>query len=401
MIAFLEEAKGIKDELIKIRRDLHMHPELGFEEKRTCEKIKEFLKEEGIEFKEVAKTGICAIINGEVLGNNKVIALRADIDALPIEDKKTCTYKSMCKGKMHACGHDGHTSILLGVGKLLNNHKSEFSGTVKLLFEPAEETIGGAPFMIKEGVLENPKVDVVVGLHVTEDLECGKIRIKNDVVNAASNPFEIIIKGRGGHGAAPHTTIDPVVITANVITALQQIISREIAPYNPGVLTVGSVNGGTASNVIPEEVKLKGIIRTLSKEDRAYVIRRVREIVIGIASSLKGDAEVDIFEGYPCLYNSDFMVEIVREVSKDLLGEDNVLKQKNPSMGVESFAYFANERPSAFYYLGTGNEKKGTTKSAHSNLFDIDEDALCLGVALQCSIALDYLTRVWFNITLE
>ena len=394
MITFLEEANRIKDELITIRRDLHEHPELGFEEKRTSEKIKEFLTKEGITYVEVAKTGVCGIIKGEKKDNNRVIGLRADMDALPIQDKKVCSYSSKIPGKMHACGHDAHTTILLGVARILNKNKRLFGGCVKLFFEPAEETIGGAPFMIKEGVLENPTVDAIVGLHVTEDLDYGKIRIKSDVVNAASNPYKIKIKGRGGHGAAPHTTIDPIVIASNVVMALQTIVSREIAPVNPSVITVGSINGGTAQNVIPEEVEITGIIRTLTKEDREYVVRRFKELVTGICRGMRGECDIYIVEGYPCLYNNATMVERVKYVGKELLGVENVVEQKYPSMGVESFAFFAMERTSAFYYLGTGNKIKETDKAAHSNLFDIDEDAIPLGVAMQCGIAYDYLTRI-------
>lgn len=394
MITFLEEANRIKDELITIRRDLHEHPELGFEEKRTSEKIKEFLTKEGIPYVEVAKTGVCGIIKGEKKDNNRVIGLRADMDALPIQDKKVCSYSSKVPGKMHACGHDAHTTILLGVARILNKNKRLFGGCVKLFFEPAEETVGGAPFMIKEGVLENPRVDAIVGLHVTEDLDYGKIRIKSGVVNAASNPYKIKIKGRGGHGAAPHTTIDPIVIASNVVMALQTIVSRELAPVNPSVITVGSINGGTAQNVIPEEVEITGIIRTLTKEDREYVVRRFKELVTGICRGMRGEYDIYIEEGYPCLYNNATMVERVKYVGKELLGVENVVEQKHPSMGVESFAFFAMERTSAFYYLGTGNRTKGTDKAAHSNLFDIDEDAIPLGVAMQCGIAYDYLTRI-------
>ena len=394
MITFLEEANRIKDELITIRRDLHEHPELGFEEKRTSEKIKEFLTKEGIPYVEVAKTGVCGIIKGEKKDNNRVIGLRADMDALPIQDKKVCSYSSKVPGKMHACGHDAHTTILLGVARILNKNKRLFGGCVKLFFEPAEETVGGAPFMIKEGVLENPRVDAIVGLHVTEDLDYGKIRIKSGVVNAASNPYKIKIKGRGGHGAAPHTTIDPIVIASNVVMALQTIVSRELAPVNPSVITVGSINGGTAQNVIPEEVEITGIIRTLTKEDREYVVRRFKELVTGICRGMRGECDIYIEEGYPCLYNNATMVERVKYVGKELLGVENVVEQKHPSMGVERFAFFAMERTSAFYYLGTGNRTKGTDKAAHSNLFDIDEDAIPLGVAMQCGIAYDYLTRI-------
>ena len=390
---FKLEADNIKDELKQIRRTLHQYPELGFEETNTSKYIKEFLTKEGIEYTEFAKTGVCGIINGTKEGNNKVIALRADIDGLPIQDKKTCEYSSKVKGKMHACGHDGHTTILLGTAKILNKHKDEFSGTVKLIFEPAEETTGGAKVMIKEGVLENPKVDVMCGLHVEETIDCGSIMVRKGTVNAASNPFNITIKGAGGHGAYPDTAIDPIVIAGHVITSLQSIVSREIKPVNPSVVTIGSIHGGTAQNIIPSEVKMSGIIRTMTNEDREFAKQRLKEIVNGICTTFRGSAEIEIEESYPCLYNDDDMVYLLEKSAIEILGAENFKLHKNPKLGVESFAYFANEVPSVFYFLGIRNEKKGIIHSAHNNLFDIDEDALPIGVAIQCEIALNYLTR--------
>ncbi|MCF0147403.1 MAG: amidohydrolase [Clostridium sp.] len=393
---FKEQAISIKNELINIRRTLHQHPELGMEEYETSKFIKDFLKKEGIEFIEVAKTGVCGIIRGTKESNSdniKTIALRGDIDGLPLMDKKVCEYSSKVEGKMHACGHDGHTTILLGAAKILNQNKDLFSGNVKLLFEPAEETIGGARFMIEEGVLENPRVDCVCGLHVEENLECGTIMVKDGVVNAASNPFTIKIKGAGGHGAYPHTTVDPVVIASHIVLALQTIVSREINTANPAVITVGSIHGGTAQNIIPEEVVISGVIRTMSKEDRAFAKERLREIVEGICNSSRASADIDIEESYPNLYNDGKMVELFKIGAEKVLGKENVLLQKYPKMGVESFAYFANERPGVFYFLGSGNKEKNIIHPAHSNLFDIDEDCLPLGVAMQCEMAIEYLTR--------
>lgn len=392
MINFKEEANKIKEQLISIRRDIHMHPEVGFEEVRTSNLIKSFLESEGIEYRSVATTGVCGIIKGTKEGPIKTIALRADMDALPIQDKKTCEYSSKIPGRMHACGHDAHTTILLGAAKILNDNKHLFSGNIKLLFEPAEETTGGACVMIEEGVLENPKVSKVIGLHVAEDVEYGKIKIKKGVVNAASNPYKIKITGSGGHGASPSATIDPIVIGANVVSTLQTIVSREISAVNPAVVTVGTFHGGTAQNIIPESVEISGIIRTMTPEDRAFACKRVCEISEGIAMTGRGKAEVTIEESYPCLINNDECVDLVKNAAISVLGAENVLEQKAPSMGVESFAYFAMERDSAFYFLGTANVEKGTNKSAHSSLFDIDEDAIPLGVSIQCQSAFNYLT---------
>ena len=393
MINFKEEAMAIKDELISIRRDFHEHPEIGFELPRTSKVIKDYLDSLGIPYIETAKTGICGIIKGTKEGDNKVVALRGDMDALPIQDRKTCEFSSKEPGKMHACGHDAHMTILMGAAKLLNSHKDEFSGTVKLFFEPAEETTGGAPIMIKEGVLDNPNVDAVFGLHVDEETEIGTIKIKKGVVNAASNPFSIKITAQGGHGAYPHTTVDPVVIASHIVIALQTIVSREIDPVNPAVVTVGTIHAGTAQNIIPGEATLSGIIRTMTKEDRAFAIERLKEIVNGVAEMSRAKAEITIEESYPCLYNADENVDIIRESAAEIIGNENVIEQKFPKMGVESFAYFAMERPAAFYFLGTGNKAKDTLQPAHSNLFNIDEDALPIGAALQATAAFKYLSR--------
>lgn len=393
MINFLKEAYNIKDELIAIRRDIHKHPELGFQEERTSKLIKDFLTNEGIPYKESAKTGVCASIKGEKTGIEKVIALRADIDALPIEEKNNVSYKSVNKGKMHACGHDSHTTILLGAAKILNEHKADFSGIVKLFFEPAEETTGGAPLMIEDGVLENPKVDFVVGLHVNEDIETGKIMVKSGSVNASSNPFKVKIKGKGGHGATPDVAIDPIVTASLIITELQTIVSREVHPARPVVLTVATIHSGTASNIIPDEAEISGIIRTVNEEDRTFIKKRFSQIVEGTAKSHNCSVDITIEEGYPSLINDTEAVNKIFKAAEEVIGKENIVEQKEPSMGVESFAYFAKERPAAFYYLGTKNLLKSTDKPAHGPLFNIDEEALPLGTALQCTIAYEYLTR--------
>ncbi|WP_027623234.1 M20 metallopeptidase family protein [Clostridium lundense] len=391
---FLEEANNIKDTIINWRRDFHMHPELGYEEKRTSSIIKEFLNNNRIQYTETAGTGICAVIKGK---SEKTIAIRADMDALPLQDNKNCSYASQIQGKMHACGHDAHTAILLGTALILNNMKDKLNGNVKLFFEPAEETTGGAKIMIKEGVLQNPQVDAVIGLHVDENINCGKVGIKKSVVNAASNPFTIKIKGKGGHGANPHTTIDPIFISASVIVNLQSIVSRELPPQHPAVLTIGSINGGTAQNIIPEEVTISGIIRTMTSEDREYVKRRILEITEGVTNSLRGKCEITIDESYPCLYNNDDMYDLFLHSASKIVKEDNLVKLDNPNMGVESFAYFSMERPSLFYYLGVKNEEKGIVNPAHGSLFDIDEDSLPIGVAIQCQLAVDFLNNINFK----
>lgn len=394
-IDFKKEAVNIKDELIVMRRDFHEHPELGFEEYRTSGIIKEFLTKEGIPYLEVAKTGVCGIIKGTLEDDSeeKCIALRGDIDGLPMNDNKSCSYNSKIPGRMHGCGHDAHTTILLGAAKILNNNKHLFKGTIKLFFEPAEETTGGAPIMINDGVLENPKVDKIIGLHVEETLDVGKIMVKKGVVNAASNPFTIKIKGRGGHGAYPHTTIDPIVIASHVVVALQTIVSREIRPVNPAVVTVGSIHGGTAQNIIPDEVVLRGVIRTMTLEDRSHATQRLEEIVASMCTAMRGSYEIDIEESYPCLYNDDETVDLLKDAATEIIGANSVEEQLAPKLGVESFAYFALAKQSAFYFLGIRNEEKQIVHSAHNGLFDIDEESLPIGVAIQCTAAFNYLTN--------
>ncbi|GAA0120763.1 MULTISPECIES: M20 family metallopeptidase [Clostridium] len=393
---FLNMAKNIEKELIEIRRDLHRNPELGFDLPQTSRKIKDFLDREGISYIEVAKTGVAAIISGKKSsGENKIktIAIRADMDALPLEDKKNTVYTSEAKGKMHACGHDAHTTMALGAAKILNSIKDEFSGNIKILFEPAEETVGGAQLMISEGVLNNPSVDGVIGLHVDENLECGKIGIKRGTAYAASNPFTIKIYGKGAHGASPHKAVDPIVIASQVVLALQTIVSREISPTSSAVVTIGTIKGGTAQNIIPEEVEISGILRTMEIEHRTYVKERLVEIVNGIVSSMRGHCEIKIDESYPCLLNNDNMYDIFENSAVTLLGREKVKVYDKPTMGVESFAYFSLEKPSMFYWLGCGNLEKGIIHPAHSCLFDIDEDCLVIGAAMHCKMALDFLNN--------
>lgn len=390
---FYKEALEMKDELIFFRRYIHMNPELGMEEENTSKFIKEFLDKENISYKTYAKTGVCGIIEGTLDSDlpKRVIGVRADMDALPMEEKNICEYASRVKGRMHACGHDGHTAILMGVAKILNKNKHLFSGKVVLVFEPAEETVGGASIMIEEGMLEELSIDVMCALHMDETLDCGKVRVSDKLVNAASNPFSVKIIGRGGHGAYPSRAIDPVVVTSNVICGLQNIISREVSPVNSALISVGKIHGGSAPNIIPNEVKFEGIIRTVTNEDREFVINRFKQVVKGISSSFNCDSDIYVEDSYPCLINNSSMVSIFRKASEDVVGCDNVYTQESPKMGVESFAYFARKVPSVFYFLGCRNEEKGIIHSAHNPLFDLDEDCLPIGVAIQCEVVLRYM----------
>lgn len=392
---FLNKAINIKDELINLRRELHKNPELGFELYKTSQLIKDFLEKEGIPYENVATTGIVATIRGgKYKENSKTIALRGDMDALPLLDKKNTCYVSTNIGKMHACGHDAHTTMLLGSAKILNAIKENLEGTVKFLFEPAEETVGGAKLMIEEGVLENPHVDGVIGLHVDENLPAGKIGIKKGIAYAASNPFKVTIYGKGAHGASPHKSIDPIIIACNVITTLQTLVSRELNPTSPAVVTIGTINGGTAQNIIPDAVTFSGIIRTMKLEDREYFIIRLKEIIESVVKAMRGTCAIEVTESYPCLCNDDKMYTFFEEVSVKTIGKENVKIVNEPTMGVESFAYFSLQRPSMFYWLGCGNNDKGIIHPAHSSLFDIDEDCLPIGVAVHCAATYEFINGI-------
>lgn len=388
----LVKAQEIKDWIVKVRRDFHMNPELSAREFRTRDKVVEYLEDMGIEHKTgIADTGVLGIIRGKQGG--KTVALRADMDALPLQDKKDVIYKSTIDGKMHACGHDAHTAVLLGTAKILKDMEANLHGNVKLFFQPAEETVGGAERMIEDGVMENPKVDAVFGLHVSPEIEVGKIGIKYGQTNAYTDSIEIIVCGKDGHAARPHEGIDAIVITSHIVMALQSIVSRNIDPVNSVVVTLGTISGGTRGNIIADRVKLTGTMRTLDPDTRELVIKRIEDIVTQIAEAMGGKARCIIKKGYPALVNTDEIIDIVKDSGEGVLGADNVTLLKTPRLGGEDFAYFAKAAPSAFYRLGCGNAEKGIIHGAHSSLFDIDEDCLVFGTALQVQNVLTFLNR--------
>ena len=392
---FMMEAEKIRSEIIDLRRELHKSPELDFALYNTSKVIKEFLKKEGIEYYDCAGTGIVATIYGNSKEKkNKVIALRTDMDALPIEEKTETEYSSKVNGVMHACGHDAHMAMTLGAAKLINLHRDILKGDVKIIFEPAEETTGGSKVMIKEGALENPKVDAIIGCHVDESLRAGTVGVKKGVAYAASNPFEITIYGKGTHGASPHKGVDPIVIAAQVISSLQLLISRETSPVNPAVITVGTINGGSAANVIPDKVVMTGIIRTMNLEDRKRMIDRLKDVVHMQVKSLNGRCEIKIDESYPCLYNDDDMYDRFNEYTIDMLGTEKVVVMQEPTLGVESFSYFSLQVPALFYHVGCGNVQKGITYPLHSCYFNIDEECLKVGVATHCNMIFNYLEKI-------
>lgn len=378
----LKYASEIKPWLIEIRRDLHQHPELGREEFRTQEKIIQLLEEMGIPYEtNFAHTAVVGLIKGKYEG--RTVALRADMDALPIEDKKSVPYRSKVSGKMHACGHDAHTAILLGAARILNSMRDQLKGNVKLLFQPAEETFGGAKPMIEAGVMENPRVDAVFGLHVSTEIPTGEIGVKFGQLNAASDTIKIILHGKSTHGAYPHSGVDTIVMAGQVINGLQTIVSRNVDPRDSAVVTLGKIQGGTQENIIADKVEMVGTVRTLDPEVREKVVGRIQALVPQIAEAMGGSGEVFREQGYAALINHDEMVEVVKGNGEELLGRDKVKMIKNPSLGVEDFAYFLQEAPGAFYFLGCRNEAKGIIHDGHNGYFDIDEDCLEIGVALQ------------------
>ena len=372
-----EQIKLIEKWLIDIRRDFHQHPELGFEEFRTSAKIEEYLTQMGLEVYHIAKTGIYADIKGE--DSSLKIALRADIDALPIQDNKTCSYRSTIAGKMHACGHDAHTTILLGVAKILSQTPPPCD--IRLMFQPAEETDGGALPMIEEGVLEG--VNGVLGLHVDTEIPVGQIAIKHGAMNASSDMITIKLFGKSGHAAYPDKGVDTIVMAASLIQNLQTIISRNIDGRTSAVLSLGTIHGGVARNVIADSVVIEGTIRTLDPVVREYINKKVEKMISDTASLFGGTGEYIRQQGYTSLINHDSVVDIIKSVGATILGTENVITKKLPNMGVEDFAYFLEEREGAFFYLGVGNKSKNISAPGHDKDFDIDEDALILGVELQ------------------
>lgn len=385
-----ERAMAIKPWLVDIRRDLHMYPELSLQEKRTSQVIKNCLKEMGIEYVSYeGQNAVVGIIRGSKEG--KTVAIRADMDALPLQEKNMTSYKSKTDGVMHACGHDAHITILLGTARVLNEIKDELNGNIKLLFQPAEETVGGAEDMIKAGCMENPRVDYVIGLHVMPYLPCGMIETKFGALNGASDRVEITIKGNASHGAYPELGTDAIAIAGHVITALQDITSRKVSPLDSVVLTLGTINGGTKNNIIADEVKLGGILRTVNPSTRESVKKRIKRIVEGICTSFEGEGLVEIVKGYEPLINDNEVVDVIISTAKDVLGEKSYVFKEKPSLGVEDFSYFINASKGAFYHLGCGNAEKNIIAPLHNYNFDIDEDCLPLGVMMHASVALELL----------
>ncbi|MHA6246642.1 M20 metallopeptidase family protein [Pontibacter sp. CAU 1760] len=383
-------AHAYTPDTVEVRRHLHANPELSFEEHHTAAYVREVLERYGLEPESMAGTGLVALIQGRNPGK-KTIALRADLDALPILEANEVPYKSTNTGVMHACGHDVHTASLLGAARILQEMKEEFEGTVKLIFQPGEEKFpGGASIMIKEGVLQNPTPQGIVGQHVFPMLPAGKVGFRPGMYMASADEIYITVKGKGGHAAMPEQNIDTVLIASHLIVALQQIVSRHASPKVPSVLSFGKVEAKGATNVIPNEVKIEGTFRTMNEVWRKEAHKRIKKLAEGLCESMGGSCEIDIKNGYPYLQNDPELTERARAAAEAYLGADNVV-DLDLWMGAEDFAYYSQEVPACFYRLGTRNEARGIVSSVHTPTFDIDEAALETSIGLMAYIALQEL----------
>ena len=384
----------VYDEIVEIRRDFHKNPELSENELRTQGKIREYLNQWGIENYVCAETGVVGIIRGKNPG--KTIGIRGDIDALPILEKNNVSYSSVNPGVMHACGHDAHATIVLGVGKIIKelaDSEESINGNVKLFFQPAEETIGGGERMVQEGCMENPKVDYVLGLHVMPYLDAGRVELKYGKLNASTDSINITLKGKASHGAYPDKGIDAISMAGNVITALQTIVSRNTSPLNSVVISLGKISGGVKDNVIADEVKISGTLRTLDDETRSFTKDRINSIVNGVAMAFGGEGTTSFYDGYQALINDDEVVDVIKDSAEKLLGKQNVEFKEFPSLGAEDFSYFIDAAKGAFFHLGCGNAAKGITSPIHTEFFDIDEECLKVGVKLQVENVLALLNK--------
>ncbi len=382
-----EIRESFGEDIIALRRDIHREPELGFDTKKTAEKVLAALGGLPLEIETgVAENGVVATLKGE--GAGPTVALRADMDALPIQEETGLPFASETDGKMHACGHDGHTSMLVGCARALSQERlrERLSGTVKFVFQPAEEGYAGGRAMVEEGVTDDLRS--IFALHLWPGLPLGTAATKAGPIMAASDAFELTIKGTGGHGAMPHQTADAVAIAAQVVTALQTIVSREVNPVEPAVLTVGEIGAGAAFNIIPETARLGGTVRTLDNDLRERMPERIKELARGVAKGMRGDAELGYSFSYPVTRNDAGAAGLALGVASDLFGEERAVELANPSMGAEDFAFFLEKVPGAFIWLGIGN-----VSGLHTSQFSFDEEILSQGSALLAALALESLSE--------
>jgi amidohydrolase len=385
MTDYLTEAMKLFNYTRTLRRDFHAHPELGFNEFRTAEIVARELKSAGLDDIKtgIAETGVVALLMGHQPG--PVVLLRFDMDALPINESNDTEYASQNEGVMHACGHDGHSAIGLTVAKLLASHKDELVGTVKFVFQPAEEGLGGADLMVTEGVLENPTPDYSLAVHVWNDNKVNWFGITSGPIMAAAETFQVKIKGKGGHGAAPHQTIDPIFAAAQIVTALQSIVSRNVHPLESAVVSVGSLRGGTAFNIIPPDIEMLGTIRTFKPDVRALVLKRLHEIVEGISDSLGCVAEIKLCSVTPAVTNDSALVQRVQEITSELF-PDATIDTNAVTMGSEDFAFMMQDIPGCYVFVGSANLEKGLDAKHHHPKFDFDETALVKAAALLSTV---------------
>ena len=387
-----KESQSLVAEVIQWRRHLHAHPELSYKEFNTAKFVSEKLRAMGLTpIEGIAGTGVVVLIEGKN-PSKKVVALRADMDALPIQETSDVPYKSQNPGVMHACGHDVHTTSLLGTAKILHTLRDQFEGTVKLLFQPGEEkNPGGASYMIRDGALENPKPSGIIGQHVMPLLPAGTIGFREGMYMASSDEIYLKVIGKGGHAAAPELTIDPILIASHIIVALQQIISRSANPRQPTVLSFGKIIGEGATNIIPNEVNIAGTFRAMDETWRAQALTKIEKLAIGIAEGMGGRCVVTISRGYPYLQNDPELTRRIRGAAVAYVGASNVV-DIDVTLGSEDFAYYSHVVPASFYRLGTRNESKGITSYVHTPNFDIDEDVLAIGPGLMAWMAIQELT---------
>lgn len=375
------EVQALQVSLVQWRRDLHQHPELGFEEFRTAEVVSQKLTEWGIKHQTgVAKTGIVATIKGDLPG--PVLAIRADMDALPVQEANQVPYRSKYEGRMHACGHDGHVAIALGTAYYLSQHREQLKGTIKIIFQPAEESPGGAKPMIEEGALQNPNVDAIIGLHLWNNLPLGTVGVRSGPLMAAVELFECHIQGKGGHGAMPHQTVDSVVVAAQIVNALQTIISRTVNPLESAVLTVGELHAGVANNVIADSARMTGTVRYFNPELENVIGKRVEDIVAGICQSHGATYSLNYWPLYPAVINDAEMAELIRSVAETVVETPVGVVPECQTMGGEDMAFFLQEVPGCYFFLGAANKELGLAYPHHHPRFDFDETALSMGVEI-------------------
>jgi amidohydrolase len=386
------EIDELVPDLVAIRRDLHGHPELAFEEVRTSGIVAQRLRALGLEVQTaVAKTGVVGLLRGgRGQPGAKTLAIRADMDALPIHELNEIEYRSQVDGKMHACGHDGHTSIALAVAALLSKRRQELNGNVKFIFQPAEEIVSGARPMIEEGAMDD--VDGVIGLHLISNYPLGLVGVRAGSVFAGADRLVLNVRGKGGHAAMPERAVDPIVIAAYITTALQTLISRETSPFSPAVITISTINAGSAFNIIPEGAVMRGGVRSFTPEHRAYLLQRIEEVAQGVASALGGSCTVEVSNGCPPCTNDAAMAEFVQKAAMASVGEENVSSGTEVmTTGSDDMAYFLQSAAGCYFMVGAGNEEKEANYPHHHPRFNIDEDALPIGVEVLMRAALDFL----------